>query len=282
MKHFKLSAFFALLVVAFAANSASAQKMKAEDVLAKHLDSIGTAAAREATKNQIAVGEANITFTSPKNPPVVGRIVIASTAGKNFLGMSLNSVNYQQEKFVFDGSSVNVSFVKEGTRSGLGNFLLSNGKLLSESVFGGVLNSSWALLDMANKKSKLSFEGTKKIGDKEVYVLSYLTKGGDVDINLYFDKETFRHVRTEYKRTSSAAIGTRPEQSSGFNETRFRVVEDFSDFKAEKNGLTLPHTYHILYNVTGGSSGSTEIDWNFNLTEFAFNQKLADDTFAAK
>ena len=54
---------------------------------------------------------------------------------------------------------------------------------------------------MANKKAKLSLEGTKKIDGKENYVLSYSPKGGsDVDINLYFDKETFRHTRTEYKQ----------------------------------------------------------------------------------
>lgn len=278
MKHFKSTALLALFTVLLTANFAFAQKLKAEDVLAKHLASIGTETARAAAKNQIIVGEAVIKFISRRDPAVVGRIVMASDGAKNFLGMSLNSTNYPQEKFTFDGKDSNVGFVKDGIRSVLGNFVSSNGKLLSESLFGGVLNTSWVLRDTTNKKAKLSFDGIKKINDKEVYALSYLGKVGDVDITLYFDKEDFRHVRTEYKRTSSAAIGTRPEQSSGFSETRLRLTEDFSDFKTE-GGLTLPHGYHILYSTTGGANGTTEIDWTFKLTNFAFNQKFADNTF---
>ena len=93
--------------------------------------------------------------------------------------------------------------------------------------------------------------GTKKIDGKEVYAVGYSRKGGsDVDVTMYFDKETFRHVRTEYKRTSSAGIGTSPEQSSGFSETRYKLVEDFGNFKTV-NGLTLAQSYKVLYSATG-------------------------------
>jgi len=100
-----------------------------------------------------------------------------------------------------------------------------------------------------------------------------------VDIILYFDKDNFRHVRTEYKRTSSAGIGVRPEDSTRYSATNLKVTEDFTDFKAE-NGLTLPHSYRLFYSITG-QNGTTEIEWNFNLTEFALNQKLDSKTFDA-
>ncbi len=275
MKIFKVSVFFVCMVFS---TSVFAQKMKAEDVLAKHLESIGTAEARASTKTQIVVGDALVKFISPRNTDVQGRIVLASAAEKNFLGMSLNAIEYPQEKFSFDGKNAKVGFIKDGFRSKLGNFVVANDLLLEESLLGGTLSTSWALLDVAAKKPKLSFDGTKKIDGKEVYVLGYSPKGGgDVDIKLYFDKETFRHVRTEYKRTSSAAIGLRPEQSSRFSESRLKITEDFSDFKAEK-GLTLPHNYRLFYS-TIGQNGTTEIEWNFNLTEFSFNQNLAPNTF---
>jgi len=278
MNIFKVSVFFVCL---FFSTSAFAQKMKAEDVLAKHLESIGTAEARASTKTQIVVGDALVKFISPRNTDVQGRIVLASAAEKNFLGMSLNAIEYPQEKFSFDGKNAKVGFIKDGFRSNLGNFVVANDLLLEESLLGGTLSTSWALLDVAAKKPKLSFDGTKKIDGKEVYVLGYSPKGGgDVDIKLYFDKETFRHVRTEYKRTSSAAIGLRPEQSSRFSESRLKITEDFSDFKAEK-GLTLPHSYRLLYS-TIGQNGTTEIQWNFNLTEFSFNQNLAPNTFVVE
>ena len=275
MNIFKVSVFFVCL---FFSTSAFAQKMKAEDVLAKHLESIGTADIRVSIKTQIVVGDALVKFISPRNTDVQGRIVLASAAEKNFLGMSLNAIEYPQEKFSFDGKNAKVGFIKDGFRSKLGNFVVANDLLLEESLLGGTLSTSWALLDVAAKKPKLSFDGTKKIDGKEVYVLGYSPKGGgDVDIKLYFDKETFRHVRTEYKRTSSAAIGLRPEQSSRFSESRLKITEDFSDFKAEK-GLTLPHNYRLFYS-TIGQNGTTEIEWNFNLTEFSFNQNLAPNTF---
>ena len=275
MKIPKLPILFITLI--FAA-STFAQKMKAEDVLAKHLESIAMAEARAAVKSQVLIGEVTIKFISQKNLTAQGRIVMASAAEKNFPGMSLNASDYPSEKFSYDGKKTKIGFVRNGVRSVLGNFVASNDVIIKESLFGGTLSTSWVLHDLASKKAKLSFDGTKKINGKEVYVLGYSPKStSDVDIKLFFDKETFRHVRTEYKRTSSAGIGVRPEQSSGFSESRLTVTEDFSDFKTEKN-LTLPHTYRLFYSVTG-QNGTSEIEWLFNLTEFSFNQSLAPNTF---
>lgn len=270
---------FLLFLLIFAFKS-HAQKIKSEDVVAKHLDSIGTAEKRASVKNQIVVGDAMVNFITQKTAPLLGRIVLASAGEKNFLGMKLGSVDYPSERFSYDGKKGKVSFVRAGIRSVLGNFILSNESILQEGLLGGTLSSSWALLDTASKKAKLSLSGTKKIGGKEAYVLNYLPKGGsDIDINLYFDKETFNHIRTEYKRISSAGIGITPDQSSRFNESRLSLVENFSDFRAEF-GLTLPHSYRILYTITG--QGTTEIEWTFKLNEFAFNQNLAANTFDAE
>ncbi len=84
MKYLKLPTFFVLTVIFLSATSTLAQKMKAEDILGKHLDSIGTSEARTATKSQIAVGDAQVKFITRKTPPVVGRIVMASAGEKNF------------------------------------------------------------------------------------------------------------------------------------------------------------------------------------------------------
>lgn len=276
MKISKLSILFVICLFAF---SVFAQKMKPEDILAKHLDSIGTAEDRAATKSLIAVGSAEIKSITKITTPVVGRIVIASAGVKNFWGMNLNSTDYPSEKFSYDGKNAKVGLVKLGNRSTLGNFVQSNNLMLEQGLFSGTLSNSWAMLNAANRKAKLSFDGTKKINGREAYVVGYSPKGGgDVSINLYFDKETFRHIRTEYKRISSAGIGSRPEDSSRYSENRITLTEDFADFKAEGK-LMLPHSYRISYTTTGTSSGSTGIEWTFNLTEFAANQKLADGTF---
>lgn len=257
-----------------------AQKMKPEDVLSKHLDSIGTSEARAAVKSQIAVGDAQFKVISKKDQIVQGRVVFASAGAKNFFGMNLNAADYQMDKFSFDGSKTKAGFVRPGQRSLLGNFILSNDVVLSESLLTGTLSTSWALLDMANKKGKLSFDGTKKIDGKETYVLEYAPKSSDVTIKLYFDKETFHHVRTEYKRTFSAGIGKTANDSAKYDEGRLTITEDFGDFKKEKD-LTLPHSYRLNYTITG-QNGTSEVEWSFNLTEFPFNQKLDEATFDAE
>jgi hypothetical protein len=279
MNSFKLAACFLLLAVF--SSAAFAQKLKAEDVLAKHLESIGKADVRASVKNQMAVGDALVTFVSQKNQGAQGRIVIASEGVKNFLGMSLNAADYPLERFSYDGKKAKIAFVQRSDRSILGNFVKSNDLMLEESLLGGTLSTSWALANLATNKAKLSFENTKTVDGKECYVLGYSPKGGgDIVIKLYFDKENFRHVRTEYKRISSAGIGLRPEQSSGLKETRLTVTENFSNFKNE-TGLMLPHDYTLNYSVSGGN-GSTEIEWKFNFTQFVFNQPLDANTFDAE
>ncbi len=279
MKIYKYLTLFVLFLSFFSVPIFS-QKMKAEDILAKHLDSIGTAEVRLANTSRITVGDANVKFVSQKNLSAQGRIVLASAGDKFFWGLKLNAADYPTEKFSYDGKKVKVNFVRSGQRSILGNFILSNDVILEESLLGGTLSTSWALFNMPNKKAKLSFDGTKKIDGKEAYVLRYLPKSGGIDVQLFFDKETFRHVRTEYKRTFSAAMGRTIDESARQSESRLKVVENFSDFKEEK-GWILPHNYSLLYSITG-QNGTTEIEWSFNLNEFAFNQNLADSTFDAE
>jgi hypothetical protein len=279
MKYLKLCA--AVLSVALLSFPAAAQKLKVEEIVTKHLDSIGAADKRAAVKSQIAVGDGTAKFLSQKDQVLQGRLVLASAGEKNFFGMSINSPNYPGERFSFDGKKAKVAYVQTGQRSILGNFLLSNPLALEESLLGGTLSTSWALRNMSENKARLSSEGTKKIDGREVYAVNYSRKGsGDLTITLFFDKETFRHVRTEYKRTSSASIGRTVDESARMSETRLKVVEDFSDFRDEK-GLTLPHGYRLVYSITG-QNGTTEIEWSFKLSEFAFNQTLEEKTFDAE
>lgn len=265
-----------LLLTALLSVEAFSQKLKPEEILLRHLDSIGTAEARAATSNWIIVGDVSARFISTNDQTVQGRIVVASDGNKNFLGLNMNSSAYPGERFSFNGKDAYVAMVTTNNRSVLGNFIQSNTYLLEDSLFGGTLERSWVAQN-PRAKTSLSGGGIKKINGRECYVLDYMRKNSDLDITLYFDKETFRHVRTEYKRSSSAGIGVRPEQSSQFTETRYKVVEEFSDFQTNK-GLTLPRKYRLNYLVTGGQ-GTTEIEWAFSLNEFAYNQKLDPNTF---
>lgn len=281
---------FNVLILAFAftfALNAQAQNLKAEEIIAKHLDSIGVAEKRALIKNQVILGDAEVVSATQRNAALRGKTVLASAADKNLLGMRFNENDYASETLSFDGRKTKVGIGKTGSRTVLGNFILSNKILLEDGLFGGVLSSSWALLDLANKKAKLSFDGIKKINGADAYGVSYLPKGADVNIKLYFDKETFRHVQTEYRQTRSASMGAKPigekqrkedpSASIGDTELRSTLIENFSDFKVE-NGLTLPHQYRLSYKSTG-QRGSVEIEWTLVLNTFTFNQNLPENTF---
>ena len=272
----------ALVLTVSAVSFANAQKLKAEDVVAKNLESIGTPEARAAAKSLIAVGNGTAKFLSNADLQSPGRIVIASEGTKFFFGINLESTTnrFADELYTFDGNTSSVGLPRQGNRSALGLFVQSNKMTIEQGLLGGTLSTAWVIANISENKGKLSFDGLKKVEGKEAYVLGYSKKGGgDVDVSLYFDKDTFRHIRTEYKRMSSAGIGLRPEDSTKYDETRFKLVEEFGDFRAE-SGLTLPHTYRIVYS-TSGQRGTTEIEWKFTLNEFSANQKLEPTTFKA-
>lgn len=277
---YKLSATVLLLIISVTLSfpSLAADKMKPEEVVAKHLDSIGTAEARTAVKNRIVAGLVNTTLRSPATAQFDGTFVMASEGSKNIIGMGFENANYSQEKFGFDGQNVLVAYARPGARSNLGDFLYTYKDILKYGLIGGALSDSWPLLNLSAKQQKLEYVGLKKIGDKQVHQLRYMPHGSsDVDISLYFDADTFQHVRTEYSRFISAGIGRNMDSSGQQRSTHYKMVEEFSDFKKE-GGLMLPHSYKISLDLdTGG--GTFSGTWDVTLNQFSFNQAIPPATF---
>lgn len=268
-----------VLSVLTMATYVNGQKLSAQEIIAKHLDSIGTAEKRSAFKSIVASGEVNVDFITKKTQPTSGRIVLATEGSKMFVGMNLNTPEYPQERFIFDGDKSAIGMANRGGRSILGNFIQSNTVIMSHGLLSGTLGSSWIFLNSAESKGKISAAGTKKIDGRETYGLLYSPKGGsDIEIKIYFDQETFRHVRTEYSATRSAAMGRTIDESARNRETRMKLIEDFSEFK-ESGGLMLPSKYRIYYSYTGQNE-TTEQAWNCVISEFAVNQKLDAGSFS--
>ncbi len=253
------------------------EKLKAEEIIAKHLESIGTKEKRAEIKNQMIVGTSEFIILRGGSSKTVGNVVIASEANKLFFGANFNSSNYQTERASYDGNNVNIGFISPGLRSSFGNYMLSNKQIFSEGLFGGTLSTSWALFDLLERKAKINAAGRKKIDGRDTYVLEYSPKrGSDSSIKIYFDAQTFQHIRTEYFKTFSAAQGLTPDQSSRQVEARQILTEDFSSFSQE-NGLNLPHKY-VIHLVLDGKSTS-EYEWTFQFSNFLINQKLDTKSF---
>lgn len=262
-----------LLVLAIAGNSFSQEKIDEVTLLEKHLDSIGSAEARKARKSTTVVGTTSAIFKGRGEGRADGIVVLASQGNMNMIGMKFNNADYQFEKMGFDGNSFSVGFVRPGAYSVLGNFLRVNEKTFKSGIMGGVLSASWELLDYSPEVGKLQARGKAKIEGVEALKFEYRPrKGSDLDINLFFDATTFRHIRTEYRRVISARQGLTVDTSSRQSETRYRMVEDFSDFKSE-GGLMLPHKYSLNLEIITGN-GTTAYSWEMNLQQFQFNQAL--------
>jgi hypothetical protein len=208
-----------------------------------------------------------------------GKAVVVSDPGNLFYLMSFNSKEYPFEKIGYFNGNLNLPFTTAGSRSLLATFIADHEKVLSDGLFGSVVSLRWPLLDLSKRKPKLSGGGVKKINDRKVYVLDYAPSSGgskEFTIKLYFDAETFNHVRTEYKFEVDPKDGTFGQQNRRASGI-IMITEDLSDFK-KVDGLTLPHYQRLDY-VTNGNSGSYQNIWGLKVAEYRLNQALQSDFF---
>lgn len=271
--------FLTLLFLLLIPVASAAQKMKPEELIAKHLESIGAEETRASIKSRVLIGEAKLRIKGGRMGEAGGPVVMASENEKHLIGMTFGSTNYPHEKMGFDGKNLKVAFLHAGERSTLGEFFISNSFFFREGLIGGVLSSAWPLVDSKSRGAKIEYNGLKKIGDQQLHEITYLPKkGSEFSIKLYFDAENFHHVRSEYMRILGASQGTRPEDSAHRADTRYRVVEEFSDFKKE-SGLILPHTYKMNLTVFGQGVSGNEQEWEIKLVRFAFNQTIPPESY---
>jgi len=257
------------------ANTITAQKLSAEEILAKHLAAIGSAEKRAEVRTLIAAGPSEFEASSP----VVkggGKSIVVSDANNLFVLISLNSKEYPFEKVGYFNGKVDLPFINAGRRSLLGVFLSEHPKLLSEGVFGGVLSRRWALA--AKDQPKLSTAGSKNIDDRKAYAVEYLSAdlGTDFTVRIYFDAETFHHVRTEYRREvvpNSPRVGRQNQITNAV----MTLTENFSEFK-QVEGLMLPHRYTVTFESNSNSS-ILQNTWRIIVQKYIVNQALAPDFF---
>jgi hypothetical protein len=267
---------FSLCLVSPRGNS-SAGDTKVDEIIAKHLASIGAPEARTPSRSRLMIGLAKMTVRSRGNSEAAGSAVLASQAGKSMITMKFGVPDYPYEKVGFDGENVTAYALRPGVYSTLGSFVKTYTGILKEGLMGGTLSSAWPLLDLSSRKAKLEYAGTKKIESRPAVEIKYMPKGGsDLSISLFFDAETAQHVRTHYKKTVVAQLGATVDSSAKGSESRYELIEDFSDFRNE-NGLTLPHHYEIHYRYLG--SDSRYFDWVMTLHRFLFDQPIDSRDF---
>lgn len=269
------ASFFSIAVLAAAS---SAQNLKPQEIIDKHLAAIGTREKRDSIKTLMAVG---LSEFESKVPLVKGggKAILVSDPEDLFFVLSLNSREYPFEKVGFFGDKVSLPYSFAGTRSLLGHFLAENSKILSDGLFSGIMSLRWPLFGLDKRKVRIESGGTKKIGGKKMNVLEFNPAGAassELKTRLYFDSETYNHVRSEYRREISVGnvtFGQANQQGTSI----LVLTEEFSDFKNE-DGLNLPHSYRVTFQSNSNSS-DYENSWGMKVSQYYFNQQLASDFF---
>lgn len=277
-----LAAFLLMLIVIPTASPSRAgsdeDKITAEQIIAKHLDSIGTATARASITSRVILGKTVAVARIGGSGQTAGQAVLASRGNNSLVGMAFPLPNYPHEKIGYDGRKLTVAELTPGVRSELGKFFMAHEMPFREGLLTGTLSTAWPLLNLTSRKAVLKYDGTKKLQGIKMYVLRYETKNDSgLKTKLYFDAETFRHVRTEYEHRIIQQMATQAGVTQKQGDSITKLVEEFSDFKAV-DGLTLPHSYKLQLSIEMLGRSILQ-DWTLTLSQFVANRTLDDKEF---
>ena len=144
---------------------------------------------------------------------------------------------------------------------------------------------------------------------RELHQIEYTPKGGmnNIKVKMFFEPDTFRHVRTEYSlrvqseqalqagQTITRGVMNPAEEGGGTRtitrdagildpvaNSYYLLVETFDDFRKvelgdansnETGSLILPHSYALEYSVEGHGSSFLG-HWSLIANQWAHNLKL--------
>lgn len=257
-------------------------KLEPDELVARHLESIGPLEAREGRTSSVAEGRAGVSLLIGGAGRIDGAATFICDRGRLSLLMDFGRPEYLHEHFIYDGRRGDTAFMQPGIRSPLGDFLYTYSDILKEGLFGGVLSARWPLLDTPGRKPRLRNRGLERFDDERLYELEYRMRrgGGDLRIRLYFDPSTFRHVSTTYDVSISPNLGATPAQSSRLRTTRLRLVERFGDFRSE-GSLTLPMLWELEFSREGTVQGVLW-KWRMEYERISHNRELDDSSFTLR
>jgi hypothetical protein len=274
-----------------------ADDSKPEDLIARHLQSIGTPEARQGSKSRVMEGTANYRVLVGGAGQLSGKAALVSESHKINLLLKVMTTEYHGEQIVFDGDRVKVvGTYADKRRSEFGDFILANDAPIREGLLGGVLSTAWALEDVDSRKPKLQLEGIKQIDGRSVEVLRYQPKKGTaLQITLYFDPATGRHVKTLYTASQQpvaaqtvaisdpriAQMDSADARSARSQQTRYRMEEDFADFQTV-DGLTLPTSYQLRFTEEMENGFTKSVWWNVSTNRILNNVSLDSRNFEAR
>ncbi|HYV03981.1 MAG TPA: hypothetical protein VFB82_05335 [Blastocatellia bacterium] len=278
-RHILLNLCF--LLVAATAGVAQEKSIEISELVSRHLDAVGPASARNAAKSRFASGTVKFVGRVGITSNLEGSVGFVSLRPKTRYSIKFPALQYPGEQMAYDGKNVDVGFLPAGQRSPLSLFIQQQDLPLKDGLIGGVLSTGWPLMKDP-VPARLDYKGTRKINGRLLHVVGYRQQKGspDLKVTLFFDPETFQHIRTEYEFRIGARLGVGPNQSNVLQESIYLLTEDFEDFR-KVDGLTLPYKCKMQLAVQASNS-QLLMDWNISLGQIAHNQQIEDNVFTLK
>ncbi len=267
------------LVVLLAPVLAEEPKLEPEELVARHLEALGSPEILSTVQNRTAEGEGRMELLLGGAGSLQGPALFVSEGRKILLSIQFDAVFYAAEEISFDGEKCYVGYTQPGYRSQLGDFLYLYDDLVKEGLLGGVLSTAWPLLDLEARNPRLDYEGLKKVNGQELLDLRYRMRrgGGDFRIHLYFDPETFHHRATIYKITIPAALASSIELSARQRDTHLTLEEWFSDFHLTDD-LDLPAHWTIRLTLDSGA-GTFLAKWDMLYSQITHDLSIDPQLF---
>ena len=110
--------------------------LTAEEVIAKHLDAIGTSETRAAITSRVILGTVLATARIGGSGQAEGQAVLASRGNNSLVGMAFTVPNYPYEKVEYNGKKLTVAELTPGVRSELGKFFMAHEIAVQRRIIG--------------------------------------------------------------------------------------------------------------------------------------------------
>jgi hypothetical protein len=146
--------FITVLIIGLVlqAHGAAETVSQPEEIVARHLDSIGTASARSGVKTRLAQGTAEFKTLVGGAGTLGGRTAFVCDGRKLHFMVKFSDNNYRGEQFIFDGNKIAIgSRNAQQRRSPFGEFVHVQDVMFREGLWGGVLSTAWPLLDLQER-----------------------------------------------------------------------------------------------------------------------------------
>jgi hypothetical protein len=163
----------------------------------------------------------------------------------------------------------------------LSEFVYEFDVLMKEGLLGGAMTTAWALLDVSGRQPNLDYTGIKKYEGRQLHELNYRAKKGPVNlqISLYFEQDTFRHLHTQIRLVRPAGTATTAVETAHMMDTIYTLAESYDDFRTV-DSLNLPRAYKLVQTIEGQSTLFRE--YEMEVKQIRHNQTVNPKAFAVQ